>query len=479
MSEYTDFWKSLDLPADQSQKAKDINLVSGNADKLSLTDDEQYRLGWGDEAIPEDWVKARAKEINDQINGADSTAILKRGLDKAPKTQEELDAEAAAKALEDAKAKEAVNTPGAPAINNGGSGGDYGGPGAANASVNTVNESAIDAAGKAAGIAEAASNVPGKIGVLGKIAGGLIGAVRDAQIGDISDQMSAISAAQEAGYAAQVNADGSVSSVSNQATTDAQDAAAFGTTSAQMDVDRAESNSGGGGNTNSNGGQGSDSAAGGTGGGGTSNNAGSNSGDGEGCVDPAVPVLMADMSSKPAGLLVVGDVLHTMHEGTLEFGPFVVSAMAIVQQPKRHIVFEDGPSITASESHKFFTPDRQWVRVVDMSPGDVVTGIDGTFKVLSIDDAGHGDVVKLTVEKAHTYLAAGLVSHNKLATGGQVTAQRLSGPDPRGPDDGYSALDIGEFVVRKQAVNYYGSDVLKALNEGRIPADALRRLIGK
>lgn len=120
MSEYTDFWKSLDLPVDQSPKTRAFNTVVSNSDKLNLSPDEQYSLGWGQDAVPEDWVKARAKEITDQINGAESTAILKRGLDKAPKTQEELNAEAAAKALEDAKA--AVNTPGAPVVHEGGSG---------------------------------------------------------------------------------------------------------------------------------------------------------------------------------------------------------------------------------------------------------------------------------------------------------------------------------------------------------------------
>lgn len=239
MSEYTDFWKSLDLPADQSPKTQAFNTVASNADRLSLTDAEQYSLGWGPDALPEDWVKARAKEINDQIQAAESTAILRRGRGRGDKTQEEIDAEAATKALEEAKVKAGVNTPGAPVVNEGGSGGDYGAPGNSTPGVNTVNENAIDMAGKLAGIAEMASKVPGTIGVLGKIAGGAIGAVRDTQIDDISKQMAAIEAAQKDGFSARTNADGSVSSVSTQADIDAQDMANFGTTSAQMDADRA------------------------------------------------------------------------------------------------------------------------------------------------------------------------------------------------------------------------------------------------
>jgi hypothetical protein len=33
------------------------------------------------------------------------------------------------------------------------------------------------------------------------------------------------------------------------------------------------------------------------------------------------------------------------------------------------------------------------------------------------------------------------------AKGGKVTKKRLVGPNPKGPDDGYGALDAGELVV--------------------------------
>jgi hypothetical protein len=50
------------------------------------------------------------------------------------------------------------------------------------------------------------------------------------------------------------------------------------------------------------------------------------------------------------------------------------------------------------------------------------------------------------------------------AKGGPVRA--LSGPNPRGPDDGYAALDRGEFVVRaKQAKKHKG--LLHSINSGR------------
>lgn len=51
------------------------------------------------------------------------------------------------------------------------------------------------------------------------------------------------------------------------------------------------------------------------------------------------------------------------------------------------------------------------------------------------------------------------------ANGGFVTADRLAGPDPAGPDDGYGGLDAGEFVVRApQALRFAG--LLQAINDG-------------
>lgn len=51
--------------------------------------------------------------------------------------------------------------------------------------------------------------------------------------------------------------------------------------------------------------------------------------------------------------------------------------------------------------------------------------------------------------------------------GGSVTAERLTGPNPSGPDEGYGALADGEYVMQKSAVQRYGLEAMQALNEGR------------
>ena len=51
------------------------------------------------------------------------------------------------------------------------------------------------------------------------------------------------------------------------------------------------------------------------------------------------------------------------------------------------------------------------------------------------------------------------------ANGGVVTADRLHGPDPAGPDDGYGALKSGEFVLTAEAARVIGYDKLAELNK--------------
>lgn len=50
-----------------------------------------------------------------------------------------------------------------------------------------------------------------------------------------------------------------------------------------------------------------------------------------------------------------------------------------------------------------------------------------------------------------------------MATGGKVTKGHLRGPDPKGPDDGYVALDVGEFVITKEATKKLGPEVIELL----------------
>ena len=64
-----------------------------------------------------------------------------------------------------------------------------------------------------------------------------------------------------------------------------------------------------------------------------------------------------------------------------------------------------------------------------------------------------------------------------MARGGMVTPRQVKGPNPPGPDDGYTGLDIGEYVIRKSAVKKYGSNIFEQINAGKIPAQRLKSLL--
>lgn len=49
--------------------------------------------------------------------------------------------------------------------------------------------------------------------------------------------------------------------------------------------------------------------------------------------------------------------------------------------------------------------------------------------------------------------------------------------NPPGPDDGYAALQNGEYVIRKSAVKKYGANIFEQINAGRIPAQRLKSLL--
>ena len=49
--------------------------------------------------------------------------------------------------------------------------------------------------------------------------------------------------------------------------------------------------------------------------------------------------------------------------------------------------------------------------------------------------------------------------------------------NPPGPDDGYAALDNGEYVIRKKAVKKYGANIFEQINAGKISAQRLKSLL--
>jgi hypothetical protein len=65
-----------------------------------------------------------------------------------------------------------------------------------------------------------------------------------------------------------------------------------------------------------------------------------------------------------------------------------------------------------------------------------------------------------------------------MAKGGYVHGGLMFGANPPGPDDGAVNLDMGEYVIKKSAVNKYGKGLLDMINEGKVPAKKMKSLLG-
>jgi hypothetical protein len=63
------------------------------------------------------------------------------------------------------------------------------------------------------------------------------------------------------------------------------------------------------------------------------------------------------------------------------------------------------------------------------------------------------------------------------AKGGLVTMNRLIGVNPIGQDEGYGALQSGEYVIKKNAVDKYGEEFLGLLNSGKLTKKQINSLL--
>lgn len=128
-----------------------------------------------------------------------------------------------------------------------------------------------------------------------------------------------------------------------------------------------------------------------TGGGGVGGGGGG--GGGGYCVSIDTLVLMADGTQRPAGNLVVGDMLRTQHEATLEWGDYPVEAIELVNDDVFAVDIGSG-LLRATAGHLIFIGGH-WIRMDSIGYPD-----------------GQATVAKITVADAHTYVSGGVLSHN-------------------------------------------------------------------
>lgn len=131
------------------------------------------------------------------------------------------------------------------------------------------------------------------------------------------------------------------------------------------------------------------------------------------CPAPWMMITLDNGYKIPAGDLKVGMFVRAHHEKTLDFGKYEVTHVKSIQDAKRIQITFDHVDFVCSLDHKFFM-DGEWVRAGDLEVGDFV-GLDpNRFEVLDISEFDSGEVIKITVDEAHTYICEDILSHNKL-----------------------------------------------------------------
>ena len=132
-----------------------------------------------------------------------------------------------------------------------------------------------------------------------------------------------------------------------------------------------------------------------------------------GCPAPWMRILLSDDTYIEAGKLQKGMHVKTKHEHTLEEGNYRVEAVSIELQPRMEIVFDD-LTFVCSKSHRFFYKNA-WINAENISVGNELSGKLVTDINYNLD---LGEVVKITIEEARTYICEGLLSHNVKKIGG-------------------------------------------------------------
>ncbi|MDB5710880.1 MAG: Phage protein [Sphingomonas bacterium] len=120
---------------------------------------------------------------------------------------------------------------------------------------------------------------------------------------------------------------------------------------------------------------------------------GGGGGGGSYCVDDDTPILLANGEEIAARFLKVGTMLRTRHETSLEWGDWPVTAIGFAYDPVWRSEI-GGTAIRATRDHRFWI-DGAWVRMGEIGCPD-----------------GKAWVARITVAGAHSYVSAGILSHN-------------------------------------------------------------------
>jgi len=131
---------------------------------------------------------------------------------------------------------------------------------------------------------------------------------------------------------------------------------------------------------------------------------------GGGCPAPWINIMLADKTSIHAKDVKEGMLVYTQHETTKEWGEYPVTAVSFENANRWQVVVDD-TIFVGSANHRMLT-EEGWIEIERLMPGDIITSHNKLAVVKYAKPHSFGEVVKITVADAHTYLTEGLVSHN-------------------------------------------------------------------
>jgi len=146
---------------------------------------------------------------------------------------------------------------------------------------------------------------------------------------------------------------------------------------------------------------------------------GGGGGGGGSCPEPWV-LITTKRGNVPAGEVMVGDIVSTKHETTGAWGDYeVISVERDFNETGMLSVLkanDDGSSsveeMAFAMNHRFKRGE-EWIELRSLLPGVMLDSTDGSkVTVIEVRSRGVNEVVKITVDEAHTYSTEGVLSHN-------------------------------------------------------------------
>ena len=127
------------------------------------------------------------------------------------------------------------------------------------------------------------------------------------------------------------------------------------------------------------------------------------------CVDPETDITLESGHTKKAKDIRTGDIVRTKHENTMEMLSCIVTKAELIKDTKKLRITYSDRELVCSPGHRIYVDNKSEFIAADLLEiGDTTTG----YEVLEIEEIVPGEVVDITVEKAHTYISNGILSHN-------------------------------------------------------------------